>query len=357
MWQPAQIGAQNSNLLGLLNQSNSNVGANNPYSTYTPDFLSVFNSLFSNPGTAGFQSAAGTSGAQSTATGAQDTAASGAINTGALSLLPGAQSVMNMGLDPQSVLYNQLYQQNADQSNVRNAQYGLTGQQAAGNANQSATNFNIDWQNQQLTRAIQALGAGGNAVTQAGTGATTAANLGQAGAADTLMGGTTPYNTAGTIAGNQSNALTSLMQALLGPTTSSQSTINNLMQYLGLGASQSDAQAQQELANYQAQLSGTEAGGGIGAALGNLFGGSSSAAGPFDAVAFASGLPWSDRRLKRDIVKVGMSLAGLPVYVFKYLWDDMLRVGVMADEAETLFPDAVVLHPSGFKQVNYALLG
>ena len=32
-------------------------------------------------------------------------------------------------------------------------------------------------------------------------------------------------------------------------------------------------------------------------------------------------------------------------------------VGVMADEVETVLPQAVCVHPDGYKMVNYALLG
>ena len=38
-----------------------------------------------------------------------------------------------------------------------------------------------------------------------------------------------------------------------------------------------------------------------------------------------------DRKLKRDIQEVGL-WRGVKLYVFRYLWDDELRVGPMAQE-------------------------
>lgn len=59
----------------------------------------------------------------------------------------------------------------------------------------------------------------------------------------------------------------------------------------------------------------------------------------------------SDRRLKRDIRRIGETAEGYPKYTFRYLWDDKVHVGVMADEV----PDEItVRHPSGFLMVNYA---
>ena len=48
----------------------------------------------------------------------------------------------------------------------------------------------------------------------------------------------------------------------------------------------------------------------------------------------------SDVRLKRDIEKIG-EYRGLPVYEFRYLWDDTKQVGFMAHEVLKKIPDAV----------------
>jgi hypothetical protein len=38
------------------------------------------------------------------------------------------------------------------------------------------------------------------------------------------------------------------------------------------------------------------------------------------------------------------------------LWGEPFA-GVMADEVEQVMPEAIVMHPSGFKMVNYSMLG
>jgi len=96
-------------------------------------------------------------------------------------------------------------------------------------------------------------------------------------------------------------------------------------------------------------LGGAAAGAGIASALG--------ATGPLGwGLAGLGGLfGISDRRLKREIVPLGSSVNGTPLYSFAYLWDapGERRIGVMADEAP---PHAVHQHPSGFSVVDYGAL-
>ena len=84
-----------------------------------------------------------------------------------------------------------------------------------------------------------------------------------------------------------------------------------------------------------------------------LYGLGSSLLGGIGKFAFSS-----DRRLKRDVQRIGAWLNGLPVYVFRYLWDAPdapLRTGFMADEVRRLRPAAVLMQPDGFDMVDYAL--
>lgn len=70
------------------------------------------------------------------------------------------QSVYQLGMDPQHALYNRTQQQITDQSAASNSMYGLgSSGQGAALQNQANENFNIDWQNQQLSRASQGLQA------------------------------------------------------------------------------------------------------------------------------------------------------------------------------------------------------
>ena len=67
----------------------------------------------------------------------------------------------------------------------------------------------------------------------------------------------------------------------------------------------------------------------------------------------------SDRRLKENIAHVGLDdRTGLSLYEFSYIDKPGVRYrGVMADEVEPLFPQAVVTRPDGMKAVKYGLLG
>lgn len=49
----------------------------------------------------------------------------------------------------------------------------------------------------------------------------------------------------------------------------------------------------------------------------------------------------SDRRLKRNIKRIGTWANGLAVYAYQYIWSDEPQVGFMADEVEKLHPHAV----------------
>lgn len=73
-----------------------------------------------------------------------------------------------------------------------------------------------------------------------------------------------------------------------------------------------------------------------------------------DIVTLGSTFASSDRRLKRDIHRVGEQY-GLPLYTFRYLWSDTLYRGYMADEVEALYPEAVAW-AGGYASVNYPLV-
>ena len=70
----------------------------------------------------------------------------------------------------------------------------------------------------------------------------------------------------------------------------------------------------------------------------------------------------SDRIAKENIVRVGTHPLGIGLYRSSEssipsdggLWP---ALGVMADEVEVVLPQAVVMHPHGYKMVDYALLG
>lgn len=61
----------------------------------------------------------------------------------------------------------------------------------------------------------------------------------------------------------------------------------------------------------------------------------------------------SDRRLKRNVVPVGRTPAGLTVYAFEYIWSKVRHIGVMAQDALVSQPEAVLALPSGYLMVDY----
>jgi len=71
----------------------------------------------------------------------------------------------------------------------------------------------------------------------------------------------------------------------------------------------------------------------------------------------------SDRRIKENIVRIGSHPLAFGLYLFDYKpayrerWGFGRQFGVMADEVEKVMPEAVSVHPTGYKQVNYAMLG
>lgn len=88
------------------------------------------------------------------------------------------------------------------------------------------------------------------------------------------------------------------------------------------------------LANWQQQMANKQS------LMGGLFG-------------LGSAAIMSDVRLKTDIRRVGQTDAGLPVYTYRYRGRPEMHMGVMAQEAEALFPQAVH-EVGGFKAVDYA---
>ncbi len=106
--------------------------------------------------------------------------------------------------------------------------------------------------------------------------------------------------------------------------------------------------------SYQGQLDrASSANAGSNAFMGGLFqlGGSALSSGMFNGLFSAS-----DRRVKKDVERIG-TRHGLPLYRFRYVWEDAANdphVGHMADEVRARVPDAVVRGPEGFDLVNYA---
>lgn len=72
-----------------------------------------------------------------------------------------------------------------------------------------------------------------------------------------------------------------------------------------------------------------------------------------------NGINQSDSRLKHDIELLHVLENGLRIYRFKYLWDDVVHVGVMAQDLlnDPVRRKAVKIMPGGYYGVDYAALG
>lgn len=218
----------------------------------------------------------------------------------------GAQSMMNQagaintaGFDPQAALFGRTQQQLLDQSNAVNAMSGIAGTPYGASATSNALgNMDINWQNQQLGRQIQAanatsplysgatnlaygsaqlptqtymgqinnvlqalkaqeeagrLGASGigSLLSAGGSGLGQANNLGTSLAQSLASIGAAPYSTGATIGGNAVSGLGNLQNLLSGAVNIGnnqfalpQQVISDLMQYMGLGQNASSISGQ-----------------------------------------------------------------------------------------------------------------
>jgi hypothetical protein len=217
-------GAQNAmapGYAGLINQQQQQ--GQQYYGTALPYAQQQFNQQYNNPyAQQMLQSGAG-AGALSGAMGQQ------AFGAGQ-QLYGGANAIMQQGFDPQQALYNQQFQQMQDTTNAGLSQRGLADSGfGAGIANQANTNFQMDWQNQQLAREQQALkaaeGAMGQGGTQMGLGITGMQGVGQL-----------PYGAYQQMGAGQNAALQNYY-GNISPYFQQQGNVANMMgNYMGLGS-------------------------------------------------------------------------------------------------------------------------
>lgn len=208
---------------------NYNIGAN-----LLPQYQQTASSMLlgSNPYAQSYLGGTGPIGAATTAAGA------GLTGTAA-GTLPDVGALINLGFDPQNALYNFAQNRNQQQNLASLAQSGVAGtpygQGVAGEQNDI---FNMNWENQQLQRAIQAAGGAGGLLGNAGQGLTTGTNM--------MAGGNAlPYNAFSTINSNALSALTGAGQ--FGNTAGMlpQQQIQDYLSYLSGGTSQQGTNLQQ----------------------------------------------------------------------------------------------------------------
>lgn len=113
--------------------------------------------------------------------------------------------------------------------------------------------------------------------------------------------------------------------------------------------------------NYLQQLSGVanqglQAGQLVTSAGQRSQGGGPSTAGTIASLAGKAAAIFSDRRLKRNIERIGEFADGLGIYRFRYIMSKEMVEGVMADEVAKLRPHALGPVRGGFATVNYGAL-
>lgn len=170
--------------------------------------------------------------------------------------------------------------------------------------------------------------------------------FGQNTASDEYQNAYNRYNT------NQTN----LYNRLAGVAGTGQTATNTLS---GIGQSTANNISENYLQSGNAQAAGTVGqanawGTGLSNAasgIGKIFSGGNS----YDPAAAANGLPWSDERLKENIVAAGFENT-FPVYEFSYVNDSRRFIGVMAQEIQKVAPYAVH-EREGFLCVNYDAIG
>jgi hypothetical protein len=148
------------------------------------------------------QNAANVSGVQNTALGSELTGLSGIDANAANTLTAAGFNTYENASGANPAQYNQSLNNLTQQTAATNSMFGLGSSGAgAGVQNQALSNFNIDWNTQQIQNQIAGLGAMSGADAEAGSLGGQAGALGAAGSAATLAGGTTPFNVAQSIAG------------------------------------------------------------------------------------------------------------------------------------------------------------
>jgi hypothetical protein len=278
-WQlPGMTGAANSALGNI-----GNLGQYNTYGQNLGQAQNIGQGLINNPYSGGFQGGANTAGGlgQLQALGQYGTGQQ-VTGLGLNQLAPYAGAVMNTAFDPQQQLYNQSLAQTVAQQNAQNAAAGV-GQTpyGAGLQDQNLQNFNIGWQNQQLGRQVQGLGAAQGALGQAGSLAQLGQGLSAAAPGQYAQSAAMPYNAYNQIGQGQLGTLGTLGQFGQFAGNQANQQIGDYLQYLGIGNQANQIANQTAMDAFQQQQAyGNQIGQGL-SGLGNFFGGLGGTKNPF----------------------------------------------------------------------------
>ncbi len=193
------------------------------YNTYDiPGAQQYTQQLLNNPGIGGYLQGAGQAGQMGMQAGQQAFGAGG-------NLYGMGNQVFNTAFDPQSALYARTQQQLQDQVRAGEAARGIqSSPYGAGVENKAMSDFNIDWQNQQLQRQLQGLQGAGSAFGQG-------AGLQGQGVGMYQQGSALPYMANQQVGQGQMAALSGLGQFGQAASTLPQQQISDWQNYLTYG--------------------------------------------------------------------------------------------------------------------------
>lgn len=266
---------------GFINDLGT-LASNNVPAGELSSYQSILDNVMNNQKQYGLMDAANQAGVAAGGVGQQDLSASNNMFAMGNSLAPYAQTILNTAFDPQSALYNRTAQQLTDQTRAGNEARGIDmSATGAGLENQALSNFNIDWQNNQLNRETQGATSAEGINSQVSSDYGSGANLGNQGVDMTLAAGAIPYASKMQIDQDKFNALNTMSQAGTAANSQVQQTANDYLNYLNQGrnsAGTANQAAQAGFNNFGTTASGV--GGLLGSAassLGGFFGGSGAA--------------------------------------------------------------------------------
>ena len=249
--------------LGQYNLGGQNLGA----------YQSYLSSALNNPYAGGMQGAANMFGGAGMGTSLGALGNAGALGGQVPGMIGASNAVLGSAFDPQGALYGRTLGQVTDQEGAYLANAGLgTTPYGAGLMGQTLGNFNIDWQNQQLSREVQGLGAYTGGIGAAGQTATGAYGLGSTAATGGAQFGGLPWSTFNTIGGMPLGLLSGASQYGIGAANIPQQQIGDWQQYvsgaggINQGATQLFGQElnQARLASQQQAMAGQQLGYGLG---------------------------------------------------------------------------------------------
>lgn len=196
------------------------------------------NQQLNNPYAAQYQTGANVGGSMLTGAGNQAYGAGGNLYGMGNTEMGAANQALTTAFDPNQALYNQYLSNTQNQSAAANAMSGVSNSPYGGGVTgQNLTNFNIGWDQNQLSNQLAGLQAYNTAAGGVGSTYNNAAGLQSGGAAAVNQGMGMPYTATNTLAQNNINAL----NAQLGGAQSGNNLLNqqaqNYYQSAGFGLS------------------------------------------------------------------------------------------------------------------------